>query len=212
MAAGLLLVTFSSLAKAVEQPCLTGWEELALTPENWDVMWDGEGRVSFENGVLKLKPKSSTEPTETHSALVVSKKSFLHFTTEITYVNEAPLRQNSPPKPWELFWVFFNYQKDDPKRPTNYFIAKTIGPELGKAFEEIRQTFFWTGDVLRAGFGNENRLILQRTKSNFTASNAWWSWFWRPIDAGWVEKEGPLGLYTEDAEVTVKRVCIIPYK
>jgi hypothetical protein len=72
---------------------------------------------------------ASRRPDETHAALVRTRQVYgdVDFTVELR--TDAQLRLNSPPNPWEVGWVLWNYNDNT---HFYYVILKPNGWELGK--------------------------------------------------------------------------------
>lgn len=111
-------------------------KSIPLTSDNFISQYSGYGAISFNP--LQLSPKPPVKLNETHSALVLTQKQYQYFKLQITFQVVKQLR--SQPNPWEVLWVFFNYQKTKLKN-TNYFIFKTNGLEVGQAWGALSQHF-----------------------------------------------------------------------
>ena len=123
---------------------------------NWEVKYDGYGKVTIENKTIILKPKVSTDANETHAALVTTIERAKDFMLEIDAVTKCQLREKSQSNAWEVFWIFFNYNPTvDGKKKTNYFMLKTNGYEFGTAWDEVEQGFSDTGDTMSLTIGEE---------------------------------------------------------
>lgn len=86
---------------------------------SWDEQWDGYGQtaVVYDSSrgryVLSISPEVSTSSTETHSTLVTSVPTFTSPTFTVPVRTVEQLRQGSPPNPWEVGWVLWDYTPDD---------------------------------------------------------------------------------------------------
>ncbi|HLD43900.1 MAG TPA: hypothetical protein VJC18_00575, partial [bacterium] len=133
----------------------------------------------------------------------------------LTVTTEQQLRTDTEPYPWEVFWVFFNYDSEDHQNiRTNYFIFKTNGIELGRFESPDQQTFLATDDEPLVVVGTPNEWVLEKTGQLLSIT----------IDGvlvmtynGGVENEalfdhaGSIGLYTEDAQAHVTAIEIQPH-
>ena len=185
--------------------------KLEANESNWNINYDGYGEINFDNDSIILKPKISTEEYETHSALVTTIEQAKDFTLEIDAVTKCQLRENSQPNAWEVFWIFFNYNPtDDGKKKTNYFILKPNGYELGTAWDEVEQGFSDTGDSMSLTINEEYKYVITKIGRYMQIS---------VNDVVLIDKEfdetklydetGSIGLYSEDAEVEIKRVDFV---
>ena len=120
----------------------------SINPSDWNVIYNGYGNVTFDNGAVTLFPMASTSAGQTHAALVITKQNYTSYNVSITANTIKQLRQNTAPNAWEVFWVFFNYQivGNNNEKNTNYFILKTNGVELGTASQSVAQQFLYTNN------------------------------------------------------------------
>lgn len=186
---------------------------IPLTEEHWLIIYSGYGSILFdeEEGIV-MEPMTSTTSLETHSALILANTTLespvQDFTLRIEAVTEEQLRPENP-NPWEVFWIFFNYIPDGENKMTNYFILKTNGIELGRAFDELGQAFLFTADSPQLAVGASNTFVMEKTNGNVTVT----------IDGIEVihyestafpdslyDHAGAVGLYTEDARVRILSV------
>lgn len=182
---------------------------IPLTSDYWTTVYDGLGSVTYSTGGIVMYPMSATSASETHAALTLANISPLrNFRLTVTAITEMQLRQNSPPNPWEVFWLFFNYNATPTGKNTNYFILKTNGIELGTATDSIGQTFLQTAPTTIPAVGQLNTFQIEKIDSSVTVSiNGA-----KVIDyTGAVfDTPGSIGLYTEDAGVKVTAVSVTP--
>lgn len=76
---------------------LEGWSEL-----DWEVVYDGYGRVGVEDGAAVLEPRSVGSPSQTSAALALAgDPGWRDYTFTVRMRLERQLRRNSPPNPWE---------------------------------------------------------------------------------------------------------------
>ncbi|MDO8461501.1 MAG: hypothetical protein Q7S98_01430 [Deltaproteobacteria bacterium] len=190
-------------------------ETISLTASDWDIVYNGYGSISFdETNGLTLEPKRSTSTGETHSALVLAKITercpVKDFRLTITVTTEKQLRSPSP-NPWEVFWVFFNYLPDGNFKKTNYFILKTNGIELGRAFDDVGQTFLFTGDKPTLTLSKKMELVLEKKGEHLEVlidGISVLSYDGQTFPQALYDQAGSIGLYTEDARVTVQSVIL----
>ena len=182
--------------------------KIRINEEHWYVEYDGYGNVTFDNEKVVLEPKISTSENETHSALVLSYLQVKDFRIRITANTVEQLRENSVPKSWEVFWIFFNYNAtENGNKETNYFILKPNGFEFGSAWGETEQCFVATNnepileldtefeyDIVKSGLDIEIKIDRKIIYKNTVNSNDIFDCY------------GSIGLYTEDAKVAVSSV------
>ena len=99
----------------------------------WTSAFGGYGCSQVEtdgaNDWLEETPFASVSPSETHSSLVLGPAFSAPITFSARVYTAAQLRKNTPPNPWEVAWVFWNYRDNS---HFYYFQAKPNGWELGK--------------------------------------------------------------------------------
>ena len=178
-----------------------------LNNQNFQSQYNGFGEVTIQDKII-LNPKISVKKEETHAALVLYKKPLENFKVRIKY-RVKPLRTD--PNPWEVFWIFFNYQ-DKQKKETNYFIFKTNGIELGKAWGEVEQSFIKTKDYPKLDYNKIYTLSLIKNEKYievFIDGNKVLFSDKKAIDQLFSHK-GQLGLDSEDAfvEIIQFEICI----
>ncbi len=141
MAYSLYLLTCAILVSLYMTAALSA----AINENDWEMVYNGYGNISFSDGSVTLFPKASLSAGETHSALIITKQNYTSYNVSITANTMKQLRQNSAPNPWEVFWIFFNYEPiGSVAKNTNYFILKTNGVELGTASASVAQQFLFT--------------------------------------------------------------------
>lgn len=119
-------------------------EPVIQNPLTFSVIYDGYGTVDIQNSTIVLEPKASTQPSETHAALVKSDTAYTgDYTFSATMRTEAQLRIGTPPNPWEVGWLAFGYKPDGTFK---YLILKPngYGIELGEFLGGTTQNFLWT--------------------------------------------------------------------
>lgn len=168
---------------------------LAITPSTqWQTWW---GTPVFTPGSVALSSAVPTKPSETHSALITSKQTWLNQTISFTTTTLAQLRTGSAPNPWEVGWVMFRFRD-----PSNYyyFIVKPNGFELGKKQGSDAQIFLATGNLPTQVIGAPQRVVVQTQGANIQISvNG------APVvnytDRNPLLSPGSVGLYEEDSHV-----------
>ncbi len=195
-------------------PETTGDEEdsnVPLTAENWTVVYDGYGKVTFGTEIL-LEPMAPSEAGETHAALALAKATETepldNFCLTIEATTEEQLRSPAP-NPWEVFWIFFNYLPDGDFKETNYFTLKTNGIELGRAFGSTDQEFLVTVDAPNLTLGTRNTFVLEKSPGRVVVrvDGIEVIDFQNQEDPDILyDHPGAIGLYTEDARVRIHAV------
>ncbi|MBI4411970.1 MAG: hypothetical protein HY541_05765 [Deltaproteobacteria bacterium] len=201
----------------IDEPPTDGGDTTVTVPttaDQWTEVYNGYGSVGFDavEGIV-MEPQIPVG-NDTHSALVLAKitetcpvKDF-RLTIEATTIDQ--LRPENP-NPWEVFWIFFNYLPDGAAKTTNYFILKTNGIELGRAYEETAQEFLYTVPEPQLMVGTSNIFVLEKSGGNLTVSIDgsealnYQSGDW---PGGLYDQAGAIGLYTEDARVRIHTVTI----
>ena len=167
-----------------------------------------------------MQPETTTSPSVTHAALALSNQYISNpvtdFVATVVVSTEQQLR-TPPANSWEVFWFFFNYTSDsmtsDGNKNTNYFVLKTNGIELGKAFSSIGQTYLSTltsplntiGQIYTLTFnklGQHLVVLLDGVKVLDYTGTA------DPNTL--INTPGTFGIYTEDARVHIYSVNVIP--
>ncbi|RZA01641.1 MAG: hypothetical protein EOP11_17315 [Proteobacteria bacterium] len=181
-----------------------------LGTDSWDLAYAGFGAVEFQAPqTIVLSSRRTNSPQLTHGALVLSKRDFPPggYEVEVEYKLEAQLRSPAP-NPWETFWLFTSYQPWPSGKATNYVMVKPNGFEAGKAWSHEEQSFATTLEkpVLLPGQSAKLRVKVMPYgamhvffQGRFVAEV--------PADKLYTHG-GKLGLYVEDARVTVKAVRV----
>lgn len=195
-------------------------ESIPLNAANWEVVYDGDGRVQFLNSGIFLQPRPPMHQQETVAALLVSR--FVprknDFRIRVRYRVDRQLRPSegasgSASRPWEVFWLFWGYQegRTPALKQTNYFIFKPNGVELGRAFEETDQIFLATADSPQLALGRSYELVLTRTGEHVAIEidgQPALQFGKRTWPQALYEENGKIGLYVEDAGAVVQGVWI----
>jgi hypothetical protein len=98
---------------------------------NWYLGYNGYGAVTASQRDTKfvLEPKTSTTPSTTHAALVLSTKTYKNLNATVRLTTNRQLRRNSPANPWEVGWFVWDYTNDN---HFYYLLLKPNGFELGQ--------------------------------------------------------------------------------
>lgn len=182
---------------------------------DWYVVFAGYGSVVSSpvgRAKLVLQPQSASSPDRTHAALVVSKSSFASSKLNVTgrLRTDSQLRTGSAPNPWETGWLVWDYTDND---HFSYAIAKTNGWELGKRDPTYPggQRFLATGNNASASVGSWTTTQVRRvtradgsTRITFTIGNRKVA---STVDREHAYRSGKVGVYTEDAKVSVAKLA-----
>jgi hypothetical protein len=166
----------------------------------WTVVHDGYGSVQLpgsDGSPAVLSPMASTQPDETHAALVRSVKTFGDFEFNVQLRTDEQLRTGSPPNPWEVGWILWHYTDDT---HFYYIILKPNGWELGKedpAYPGV-QRFLATGSTPQFPIGQVYDIRIRQVYNQMIV------WVNGTQLVTFTDKQQPytngaLGLYTEDA-------------
>lgn len=119
--------------------------------------------------VLDLQPEASTSPSAAHAALTTTTSSFnrgADYTLTVNSLTVRQLRTGSPPNPWEVGWVLWNY------RDNNHFydvILKPNGWEVGKEYTDSNgnqaQQFLASGTSPTFPVGSPEQVVVAQTVS-----------------------------------------------
>jgi hypothetical protein len=183
---------------------------------NWLCLWLGYGTGGVDNGALWLMPKSSSTPSETHSALVSSQFPLgpdwdiaVAMTTDRQLrTKKMRNRQVPAPNPWEVAWLVADMMEDG--SAGLYFILKTNGVELGAYRETGEQIFLFTASSPQNRIGRTYVCRLVKTGRQITAMVNGQTVGTASLDAlGDWPRGDRIGLYTEDASVRFGPVSVI---
>lgn len=205
------MLTLLLHAGPARSKCPEGYRDISLKKNNWINQYPNSGKVSFQEkkNMISMTPKTALVSATTHASLVLSKFDIKseNFDIIVDYKNERALRKKNP-NPWEVFWLFFNYVPGPHHtKTTNYVIAKPNGLEVGRAAKEIDQAYVKTSEQVSAKFNQWHRLRVQKqgeiVKFYFDGI-----YILEVSTSVLFTAHGRIGLYSEDAAVTVKRVCL----
>ena len=214
--AGIALMTLNPTASAGTFLINTNFEAMSTgtwaegtVRGGWRTQFDGYGRVQVERAgtkVLSLKPKVSTRASETHAALVTSKKTFssMEFSARAKTVRQ--LREGKP-NPWESAWLIWNY-KDNTH--FYYLALKPNGWEVGKADPAYpgAQRFLATGSDKRFPVGTWSSVEVRQVGATMTvwADGKQLTTF---TDTERPYTSGSVGFYNEDAKTIFDNVSVV---
>lgn len=111
----------------------------AGTSTRWQTWW---GTAMSAKGALTLQSTPPVRSSETHSALVTTKRTWGDQTFSVRTATLSQLRTGADPNPWEVGWVLFHF-----RNLSNYywFMVKPTGWELGKKQGSDTQIFLASG-------------------------------------------------------------------
>ncbi|WP_143527961.1 DUF2334 domain-containing protein [Rubrobacter xylanophilus] len=176
---------------------LEGWSGL-----DWEVVYDGYGRVGVEDGAAVLEPRAVGSPSQTSAALALAgEPGWRDYTFTVRMRLEKQLRRNSPPNPWESGWLLFRYAGEG----RSYYLAhKTNGLELGKLVPPagVGQEFLVTRPepAARPGRWHTYRIELRGPRITVYVDGERVISYTDPDPI----LHGRVGLYTEDARVAFR--------
>ena len=87
----------------------------------YDVVYDGYGHVSCEEGTVKIQPRSAARKQDTHAGLVVAGGQSSAGKVGASMQTTDQVRDGQP-NPWEVGWFLWRYQ--DPQ----HFYAVVLKP------------------------------------------------------------------------------------
>ena len=174
----------------------------------WNTIFDGYGTVGIAgtDPAAALAPKASTQPGETHAALVASRAQFGDLDLTLRMQTVRQLRTGSAPNPWETAWALWNYTDNT---HFTYLVLKPNGWELGKADPAYAggQRFLATGGSPQFPLGSWYRVRVVQTGNTIQVyvNNLLITTF---TDFESPYTSGRVGLYTEDAESYFDNVSV----
>ncbi len=180
---------------------LRGWSDL-----DWEVIYDGYGKVGVVDGSASLRPATSERPLESHAALALAGgPKWDDYTFEAQMNPQQQLRKNSPPNQWEAGWLLFRYLGE---ARSYYLIHKPNGLELGKLVppKGEGQVFLATKSRPQAVFGrwHDYRIEVRGANIRVFVDNK--------LEIDYTDPNpilrGGVGLYTEDAEVRFRQPTV----
>lgn len=193
-----------------------------MTDQYWHIVYDGDGLVHFGQlgpvNRLRFGPAKVLKETETKAALLTLKK--VPPETKGIEVQFRVIKQlRELPRPWEVFWLFFGYASDIKNRGskrTDYFILKTNGIEIGRAFGSTDQVFVFTKNEPKLVIGQKYLMVMTFDHSraefrinNMVVARAPEDFLISELFLGSKDEPQTYGLYSEDAEVEVESVRLL---
>jgi hypothetical protein len=174
----------------------------------WRVAYDGYGHVtaSAQHGAahLTLIPARPTS-TESHAALVLSRRSWKDLTVRVRVRTNSQLRRPRP-HPWEVGWLLWHYTSD---RRFYYVALKPNGWELGKEDPSYpgNQRFLATGTRPAFPPGRWFTISVQQ-RGNAIAVDVNGHRLVRCTDSRDPYRAGRVGLYSEEASASFQPIAI----
>ena len=188
-----------------------------LSPnDKWQNVYNGYGSSGVEeednNNVFFMYPRTSQNKDNTNANLVLTTENFSNFEMKINVKTEKQLRQNDPPNPWEVAWIFFRYNDD---YHYYWFTVKPTGIELGKkdcndcTNTYQGQIFLYTDHEPILKIGKWSKWIIKMVDNRITINvNGHKVIDFTDTDMTEQLSDGKVGLYNEDAYVKFDDVKI----
>lgn len=169
----------------------------------WETIFAGYGCVNIVqdsgNKYLSLQPKAVTSSGTTSAALVVGPTLYNDQEIAGSTATIQQLRTGSPPNPWEVSWIIWNYSDN---YHFYYFTLKPNGWELGKEDPAYpgAQRFLATGTNLSIPIGQWYNFKINQTGNTIKV------YINGTLLTTFTDNENPytsgrVGMYTEDAKV-----------
>jgi len=188
----------------VRPDCLTQGEDFGA----WTVRFDGYGCVAVDGqgrqASLEMGPKAAQKDYMTHAPMVLGphygSRMVMHTRLETT----AQLRSGTPPNPWEVGWVIWQYTDD---QRFYYFIPKPNGWELGKRDPAYPggQRFLGSGSEQTFPIGQTYDVTIVQVDESIAVFVDGHE-IVRLRDEESPYRQGRIGIYAEDATVKVHSV------
>jgi hypothetical protein len=179
-------------------PPIASWQD-GLTYGLWTDQWSGYGVIAPQGVLLSMAPEVSLAPAQTSSCLVTSVQAFAGPRIAATLTTVKQLRTGSPPNPWEVAWLLWNFTDN------THFYALTLQPngwELSKQDPAYpgNQRFLATGSVPLFPVGSAYGVEVVQSGGTITA------WVNGLELVSFTDSQTPylagnLGLYCEDSSV-----------
>lgn len=164
----------------------------------WVVQFGGGGCVEVASGgTLHLAPAAIADSSETRASLVVGSSHGATFGLRARMITDGQLRTGTPPNPWEVAWLVWDYTDDE---HFYYAVLKPTGWEVGKRDPAYPggQRFLATGESPVYPIGQWYGLEVVRVegRTSLTVDSVPITVFTDPERP---YQQGRVALYTEDA-------------
>lgn len=169
------------------------------TRNTWTDQWNGYGSTrttldpTVNAYVAALAPKVATSPSQTHSALLTTRRIYTSPTFSVPVRTVEQLRQGSAPNPWEVGWVLWDFNASH-----DSFYALVLKPNGWELDKEIdgHESFLATGSSRVFPIGRWYDVTVSQTGSHISVS----------VDGAHLVsvtdstlRSGAIGLYCEDS-------------
>ena len=162
--------TSSSSPEAFSTMGSTIWSD-GQTKNTWTDQWNGYGTAqttadsTLNTYVAALEPKVSTSPSQTHSTLLTTQSSYTSPTFTVSVRTVQQLRQGSPPNPWEVGWVLWDFNPT-----TDSFYGVVLKPNGWELVKEANGTesFIATGSAQTFPIGNWYNVTVAQSGSQIS--------------------------------------------
>ena len=170
----------------------------------WRLVFSGYGQADHRGhgpvGTVTLAPAPPARAGETHASLAVTEQRYGDLVAAVRVRTDRQLRAGRP-NPWEVGWVLWHYRD-----PEHFYavVLKPTGWELTKQHPSFpgNQQFLATGDQPRFPVGRWHTVRISQIGQEITVS-ADGAVLTRLTDRDpGAYRDGALGLYCEDAEVS----------
>lgn len=167
----------------------------------YDVVYDGYGHVSCEEGTVKIQPRSAARKQDTHAGLVVAGGQSSAGKVGASMQTTDQVRDGQP-NPWEVGWFLWRYQD-----PQHFYavVLKPNGWEVSKQDPAYPggQRFLASGKTPTFPLGSKHTVTVTPIddEAGFLVS-ANGKDLAKVVDKERPYKKGRVALYTEDAAVT----------
>ena len=190
--------TSSSSPEAFSTIGSATWSD-GQTKNTWTDQWNGYGRAqttvdsTLNAYVAALEPEAPTTPSQTHSALLTTQSTYTSPTFTVPVRTVQQLRQGSPPNPWEVGWVLWDFHAS-----TDSFYGVILKPNGWELVKEANGTesFIATGSARTFPIGNWYEVTVAQSGSQISVGvNG------RQVVSAHDESftTGAIGLYCEDS-------------
>jgi hypothetical protein len=164
--------TSSSSPEAFSTMGHTIWSD-GQTKNTWTDQWNGYGTAqttadsTVKKYVAALEPEVPTSPSQTHSTLLTTQSSYTSPTFTVPVRTVQQLRHGSPPNPWEVGWVLWDF-----KPTTDSFYGLVLKPNGWELVKEAKgaESFIATGSARTFPIGNWYRVTVAQLGSQISVS------------------------------------------